>query len=629
MSFRPFTSTEIESLKREFEKNGWRIDGAYSDFLRYSINRDNLIVLTIKIPITLNVQLSIPFQLSNFRASIAFKLWDLNARSIESLTLFMKYLRFLVEKTRLQHDLPINEKSTTMNNLILDLIPEPFKNENESRWINRIRISIMSHQDQFKQYDIDILNKVIKALQKTNLSPTFKLPNELRNGVPKNRVSEVLFFSNNEIMEEFFIIEKGFLTYFKDLMIEKIFLRSMFDSYAPYVLAAVFNDININFDILIENWIKFSRMALNSLIEIINNSKLSQNEYIRFHPEIELEKDNFEEDKNNFPFTPLHYESKITKAGLYKVRNDLLNSPPVNFEILKTLNEYIEAEELIRNYKFAEATELLTNSLKIFNKNRQRKVVVEILLKLCKIASLMKNDAASLNYLQSALGVAKSGEIPADYIIKIHYKLGKYFLRTNNKDKAMEHFKIIVNFLENVENAPKNDSMLGMAYLYLGLILSDKEQVTTSRDFFKKALEKGKNSTKVKLKYYLLRARQFKDKGNFSQAQKFLRAGIDSVGIDFDQEDFIFEFMDLVLELIEFYIHIRLEPRKAFFLLKNIEERVFSTIKDIKGIKRAIQWNMLMTDFYDKVERSKEKSSHYYKQAMLLINQLKKIGISY
>jgi len=70
----------------------------------------------------------------------------------------------------------------------------------------------------------------------------------------------------------------------------------------------------------------------------------------------------------------------IKKGELYQIHNDLFNSPPTNFEVLETINLYTEAEELIKNYRFDDATELLNQSLKVFNKNRQKKIVVSILL---------------------------------------------------------------------------------------------------------------------------------------------------------------------------------------------------------------------------------------------------------
>ena len=44
-----------------------------------------------------------------------------------------------------------------------------------------------------------------------------------------------------------------------------------------------------------------------------------------------------------------------------------------------------------------------------------------------------------------------------------------------------------------------------------------------------------------------MRAKTYKAKGNLSQTQKLLRAGIDSVGIDFDEKEFKSILHDLIL----------------------------------------------------------------------------------
>jgi len=133
-------------------------------------------------------------------------------------------------------------------------------------------------------------------------------------------------------------------------------------------------------------------MMLNSIIEIINLAKINQNDFIKFNPEKELDSNDFESGLNNFPFSALHYESILSKGELYHIHNDLFNTPPTNFEVIKSINSYIDAEVLIKNYRFDEATQLLNNSLKIFNKNRQKKVVVSILLKLREIATLLNQE---------------------------------------------------------------------------------------------------------------------------------------------------------------------------------------------------------------------------------------------
>ncbi|MHA1467938.1 MAG: tetratricopeptide repeat protein, partial [Promethearchaeota archaeon] len=317
----------------------------------------------------------------------------------------------------------------------------------------------------------------------------------------------------------------------------------------------------------------------------------------------------------------------LSKGELYSIHNDLFNTPPTNFEVIKSINSYINAEALIKNYRFDEATQLLNESLKIFNKNRQKKVVVSILLKLREIATLLNQEDIAVNYLRSALGVAKSGEVPIDYIIKIHYFLGEWLLKREEHDKAMEHFSIIVKFLENEELSINKGEFLGMAYLYIALIHLEQSKLADVKMDFRKALQIGNNSLKVKLNYHLMRAKNYKSKGNLSQAQKLLKAGINSVGINFEDKEFAPILHDMVLELAEFYIHHRVDSKKALYLMKNLEKKLSLNLKEISGIRRAIRWNLLMCDYYDILAKDSDSSTHYYRQSQVLINQLKKIGV--
>jgi len=627
MSIRPFSSSELNNLREVIERNGWKIDGTIENYFRYSVKKDKLILFTIKFPVSLPLRLNFPLEIVSFRICMAFKLWDLNQNTYKVILFLMKMLRDLALKVTLEHNFPIKGKENDLLDILNLLMPEPITDENDSTWLNRIRISLMNKRDKFQKFDGEYINKIVDALKNTRLKPTFKLPWELRDGVPKLRASETLFFSNEEKFDEFFILERDFFTFFKDLEYHNFFIRSSFDCYSPYILSSVFNNTEFKPEMYVENWIKFSRMMLNSILEIITLAEINQNDYVKFNPERDLELKGFELESNNFPFSALHYESTLSKGELYQIHNDLFNSPPTNFELIESINSYTEAEKLMKNYRFDEATQLLNNSLKIFNKNRQKKIVVSILLKLRKIASLLNQEEVALNYLQSAMGIAKSGEVPIDFIIKIQYYLGKWFYKTEEFDEALSHFNIIVNFLEKEETITDKDEFLGMAYLYMGLINLKQNKLAQSKNNFRKAFQLGNNSIKVKLNYHLKRAKYYKSKDNLSQAQKSLRSGIEVVGFDYDEKKNSHILFDLVLELAEFYIHHRVDSKKALYLMKKIEKRLYLNLKEISGIRRAIRWNLLMCDYYDILANDSNNSTHYYKQSQILINQLKKIGV--
>jgi hypothetical protein len=627
MSINPFSSNEITNLREFIEKNGWKIEGTIENYFRYSLKKKKIVLFTIKFPITLPLRINIPFEVATFRLSVAFQFWNLNQDKFVLMLYLMKALRNLALSLTLEHNFPLDGKKQQLGDLLNLLIPELIKNENESTWLNRIRISLMNKREKLKDYSDELLNHLIEALQKIGLKPSFRTPWDLKYGIPKLRTSETLLFSNDGDYDEFFILEKGYFTYFKDIEYNKFYLRSFFDSYTPYILSELFSDdIGFKLEAFVEKWVKFSRQILNSLIDILKKKDLNLTEFIQFRPEKELlyNLHNFVEDQNNFPFSALNYESSITKE-LFSIDQDLFNKPPTNFEVIESMNQYKEADELIKNYRFEEAAKLLNELLIVFNKNQQRKVVISILLKLAKIATILNHDDTALNYLHNALGVAKSGEIPVDLIIKVHYKLGVIYYKRKHFDKASTHFNIILNFLEREEIALNKERLLGLANIYIGLIFLEQNNIEESKLYFKNAFLIGNEELKVKLKYFLLRGTFYKIHGNVSLTHKFLKGGIEKVDIDFENEEIVKPLTDLLLELSEFYIHYKKDGRKAYTILKNLESQI--RLKEISNMKRAVRWNLLMSDYYITFEYDREKSQFYLKQGQKLKNQLQTIGI--
>lgn len=627
MSINPFSSNEIKNLRELIEKNGWKIESTIENYFRYSLKREKLILFTIKFPITLPIRINIPFEVVNFRVSLAFQFWNLDQNTYTTILYLMKALRNLTISLTLEHKFPIKGREQNLIKLLNLIMPELIRDEKENTWLNRIRISLLNKRDRLKDFTPDQHRSLVDCLFNLGLKPSFELPWELKDGVPKIRTSETLFFSNNEEFDEFFILEKGYISYFKENEYKKFYIRSAFDSYSPYILLDLFSDLpDFGIEALVENWIKFSRIILNSIQEVIDNGNINQNAYINFRPSKELfiRSGTFILDQNNYPFSPLCYENSIAKE-LFPLHSDLFNKPPTNFEEIECINQYTEAEELLKNYRFDEATKLLNESLKIFNKNQQRKVVVSILLKLRKIASILDDDDVALNYLHSALGIAKSGEVPIDYIIKIHYKLGLNYFKKKDYENALNHFKIIVNFLENEKITFNKEDYLGMANLYIGLIYIEQNKINDSKTYFKKVLDMGSNSLKTKLRYFLARAKNFKDQGNLSQAHRFLKAGLNSTEAIFDNNNLHKVLTDLILEQAEFYIHYRKDYKKALYLLNSLENHL--SPKEISNLKRAIRWNLLMSDYYNNI-RNRQKSQFYLKKSQKLKIQLQTIGVS-
>ena len=621
MSIRPFSTTEIDNLREVIEQNGFRLNGLIKDYFRYSISKNKILIFTLKFPVYLPIQLNIPLEVASFQISIAFRFFNLNQNMYKFILSLMKLIKELSLQVSIEHNFPIQGKERQLVDVLNLVIPEVIKDENDRAWMNRIRISLMNKRERFKEFDNIKIKNISDILVKSGLNPTFNVPWELLKGLPKLRTAETLFYSTEE--PEFFILEKGYFTYFKDLEYKKFNIRTFYESYTPYILNEIFRDIpQFKLEIFVETWIKFARLLLNSAIDIIDTKEINQNEFINFRPQKTLDSINFEFKQNNFPLSALYYECSTSKE-LYSLHNDLFNTPPTSFEVIEYVNYLTEAESLRKNYKFQEASKILEDSLKIFNKYRQKKIVVSILLQLRKIASYLNQNKAEINYLINAMEIAKSGEVPLHFVIRIHYKLGKTYFKLKDYNNALKHFLIILNFLKEERKLFNKIEYEGLASLYTGIIYLELNKIPDSQIFLKDAFRIGNKSPKVKLKYHLLRGIYYKDKEKYSQAQKLFKTAVSGNEINDTQYQNII--LDLLLEIGEFHIHYRKDTKKAFYNLELASK--FLSKKTLSGLKRSLRWTLLMGDFYKIMINDSEKSSYYLGQSRTIRSQLNTIGV--
>ena len=246
MAIRPLTSNELEKLKEVFKKEQWQIKGKVKEYFRYSIKKGNFVLFTLKFPLKFpDVSLNVPYEIVNFKVSIAFKIWHLNNNSLKIIIYIMRALKELASQVSLKPSFSIGDNVQEFLKLLNKLIPETFKDENERSYFNRIRTSLMNKREQFleqfREFDKKKIKDFVQMLDDSGLKPTFNQPWELKMGLPKIRTSETLLFSNEEEQEEFFILEKGYITYFKDIEYNKIYIRSFFESYNPYILFLLLN----------------------------------------------------------------------------------------------------------------------------------------------------------------------------------------------------------------------------------------------------------------------------------------------------------------------------------------------------------------------------------------------------
>ena len=179
---KPFSSNELASLKEFLEKNGWKVEGIVENNYRYSIDRLKLLILTVKYPVLLPFRLNIPYEIVDFKLSVAFQFFHLNKNVYTILNNLLSLLSNLSNNISLNHNFPFDEKKSQFLELLNIIFPEINKNERERTWINKIRIAQLNKRDKAKiekilrNYIDKKENKIVQSLQKLGLDPTIDSP---------------------------------------------------------------------------------------------------------------------------------------------------------------------------------------------------------------------------------------------------------------------------------------------------------------------------------------------------------------------------------------------------------------------------------------------------------------------
>ena len=84
-------------------------------------------------------------------------------------------------------------------------------------------------------------------------------------------------------------------------------------------------------------------------------------------------------------------------------------------------------------------------------------------------------------------------------------------------------------------------------------------------------------------------------------------------------------YLQYYLELADIYIYSRKNKNKSSHYLQLGEEHMDT--KTISGMLYAMQWNVLMSNYFKFIMKDHENYEYYSKQSQDLISQLQKIGV--
>ncbi len=607
---RPLSHAEDASLNDLLRKLGWVSTTRLQDEFRYSVNADKICCLTAKKNITLPIRTFKPWAAVAFKAALAFELRFLNDETLDLLNFVATNLQNVTRQAKLEHDFFLEGLEGKVVRAIEDFIPDGGTDEVEQTYYNLLRINLLNKYSKFGETNTAFLAELPKVCEQAHIKPTFSLPWELKEGYPPHRHENSLFFTNEE-KDEYLIAEPGYLTFFHDVTVNKVLVRSFFESHSPYILLAVFKDMDFKLADLITAWIQFARQQLTNLTAIVEFQDFDKN----LLQEINLEKKLLEKGTDTvFPLSSLALDSRMSgKVAIPEWR--ILSKPAVSFDELEASHKYQQAVQASRAGKFRDAISLSVEAIKGFNRFGQKQGVLLTLLNLSYIAKKGNKLIEAEKYLKDALELCKTGEIAEDIIIQVQSLLGEIYLLANQPAEAIIHFEIATKFLD--ARGDKDQAQEKIAKLKLKLLRGysaannfpqAKLALKEAYNYAKSHVKDSKQLDNFMLQYYLEDATLAEKRENISQAILALRkaAALES---KVDKNPLLFKVHFNLARLI--LLH-RKNPQYSLKSLQKAEE-ILSEKKE-QNMPKLIQVYELMSDAYEMLKDGSTARS-YSKQA--------------
>ena len=619
---RPFSYQEKKNITELLEDCGFRSTLHVNDKERYSIIKDSIIALTVKTPVSIGLNLNIPFEIASFYNTYFFQPRLLNSKVLEMINFLATNLLNISHNMQIEHKFPMNNISTQSKfvDLLNKFMPESYPNETERQWVTRIRLSLMNKYYLFESSEVPFLNKLLPALDSIGMKSTWNVPISLKKGLPRMKRNSILFFENLQNEEnEFFLVEKSsFFSFIRDFEVKQIQIRCFFESYTPLLLELVFKEFE-NFSVkdLILSWIRFSRSLLNPLIGVAESKYINKQE---FYP---INLNSFFQNDLSDSAIPIPAMKKeiFAKDELFssKPQEEFLSSPPRSFVELTAISEYNETENLIKSGKLQDAIKILTRILIIFNRFGQKSAVTLVLFKLSDIAQNFGKFQEAFGYLRDALDICKKGDIHLTLILRTHEKLGDLFTKQKEYFQAERHFNIIIKFL--IEHGKgKEEENIQLNRLKIAKTMVETNRLKEANTIFKLIFKKSDKNPRILLNFYLERANFFMKKKSVSNAIQILKKGLLMKNLD---DSMNLERAKILLELGKLIIYERNIGKRAQIYLLEADKLLDERQTDDLLLKVKIYETL--SDTYNKT-KSFENMKFYADRARQIIKILQLRG---
>ena len=608
----PLTHAEDIALNDFIRNLGWETTTRIQDEFRYSLASDKVCCFCVKKRVLLPVPTFKPWDVVSLKFAFAFQLRFPGEDTFNLLNFVATNLRNVATQAQLDHDFFIQGIEGKLIKALDMLIPDGSTDDLEQTYANLIRVNLLNKYLAYPELNQAIMKDLPAIAEQSRLHPTLAMPWELHDGIPQFRHENTLFFTNDD-GDEYLIVEPGYFTFFHDMQVNRVLIRSSFESHSAYVLLSLWKDMDFKIADLVTAWVQFSRQQLANLTSIVEFQDFDKN----LLQDVNLERRLLEKGTDTvFPLSSLAQDSRMN-SNVTTIPIKYFSKPPMSFDELEAVRAYEQSVQLKRKGKFKEAVDQGIVALKNFNRFAQKQGVVLTLINLSDVAKKTQKYPEAEKYLKDALEMCKSGEVEDDLIIHLQELLGLLKIQVGPAADAVTHLETAIHFLEETTNIEEQKKKSKIAKLRLKLarsyLLADnpaqaKLELKEAIQYAKESIGDPDANAEFMVQYYFEMAFFAEKRENYSQVVISLRKAA-----ALDEKVSNKQLMvQVFIELARVVLTYRKNSAYSLKMLQRAEEILIE--KKGENTPRLIKVYELKSDAYALL-KDKESEHNYRKQA--------------
>lgn len=586
---------EVETILKD---EGYISNDEFDSVLRYSIIRDPelTLILGAKLPIKMPMLHKPPIELVSFYPSICIR----PRRLDESFMTMVRYLAasfkeaMLIDLAPYKYDFNIDNYQTQISELVEKLYPNQSNFDHEAlncekEVILTIRNNILRDYDTFEHSYMKISQDVFDIYRDFHLLPSEQLPPELDEGFPRNRRNWVVIFKKDS-PEEYLLEEPGCFTYWRDFNHKNVWIRTGLESYSVNIWYEAFKDQNFKMNYLFYDWIIYCRGLIKKIIEPILDQTQFDSGLLKSFSETRLIKEYLSKNGSPALFLPRIVYENLNSPEKDTSEHFLFEGIPCSLEEMSAIEDFRLAELYETKGNYNRAQELLIKAKRKLKKFHHINGQIKVIFKLNDLAVKDRDYEKSIEYLNEALELSKSGQVSVVNIINIHLSLSNSYALGNSAFNSEKHRQIAKTFLRSLPSTKQNENLICRMFLEfarLNLIQNDLEEANEN---LKQLLKHIKKNSPYEFLYYVTRAHYYNAVKNETKQYLSLKKAIEI------NKGPIMERILAHFELGKFYLYTKQDSEKAIDLLT--ETLSMNTDVDVESLKIKVKTYEIIADAY-------------------------------